>query len=336
MWNGARSQQASIERRRNNEKERKARIFNDKVRTIGIDKEGLDKQLEERKREKDAEKLEQDTFDAQMLHNSKQAHLLQIKQEREKQAKQRASYQDQYEKAMRQRELDRDVSQGAVEHMMPPGMAGEDPESDSRVCRQREQLREWLLQQQEEQAWEKERQKMEKLDYDKLRVHMDSVAMELENAEKESRKKTAVETTKFNQTMAEERHRQERELKDNPLRDLLPSKVGAPGLFPSRDRRPPAESWQQMKKFWNLQIQDKMMSKLEGIQEAQHYDRFCSKTERTALIVQRQQEQQRKQLRQQLDHCNNKAAEYDRRNRPDIKRGGIDDSFFSKFNTCSR
>nr|XP_057935678.1 RIB43A-like with coiled-coils protein 2 [Doryrhamphus excisus] len=336
MPNTARFQLASIERRRNNERERKARIFNDKVRTIGIDKEGLDKQLDEKKREKDAEKLEQETFDAQMLHNSKQAQLLQMKQDKEKLAKQRASFVDQYEKAMREREMIRDVPHGEVEEMMPPGMAGEDPDNESRVCRQREQLREWLLQQKEEQAWEKERQKMEQLDYDKFRVHMDGVALQLENAQMESRKKTAVETTKFNQSMAEERHRQERELKDNPLRDLLPSKLGAPGLVPSRDRRPRPESWQQMKKFWNLQIQEKMMSKLDGIREAQQHDCFSSKTTRTALIVQREQERQRKQLRQQLDHCNNEAAEFYRRNRPDIERGGIDDSFFTKFNTCSR
>ncbi|XP_061843752.2 RIB43A-like with coiled-coils protein 2 [Nerophis lumbriciformis] len=336
MWNSASFQTASIERRRKNEKERKVRIFNEKVRTIGIDKEGLDKQLDEKKSLKDAEKLEQATYDAQMLHNSKQAYLLQMKEEKEKHDKEKTNFQDQYEQAIREWELSRDNSQGEVEQMMPPGLAGEDPDYDSRVCRQREQLREWLLQQQKEQALEQERQKMEKLDDDKFRVHVDSVAVQLENAETERRKNKAIEMTKFNQSMAEERQRKEREVKDNPLQGLQPTKVGVPGLFHVRDRRPNPESWQQMKKFWNLQVEEKMMSDLEEVNETRQHDDFCSNVTRAALILERQQERQRKQLRQQLDHSNSTAAEFERRNRPDIERGRIDETFFSYFNTCSR
>uniref|UniRef100_A0A3Q3DFA1 Uncharacterized protein n=1 Tax=Hippocampus comes TaxID=109280 RepID=A0A3Q3DFA1_HIPCM len=246
----------------------------------------------------------------------------------------RTNFLEQYERAIQER-LNRDDSEEAVEHMMPPGMAGEDPDSESRVYRQKEQLREWLLQQQTEQAVEKERQRMEKLADDQFRVHIDNVALGLENAEMEKRKKNAVEMNEFNQAMAEERQRYERELKDDP-REIRPSQVGVPGIFHSYDRRPRPESSQQMKKFWNLQVEEKMMTKLEGIREKQQYARWCSNAARTALILQRQQERQKKELRQELDHNNSTTAEYDRRNRPDIKRGRIDDSFFAKFNTCSR
>ncbi|XP_051939315.1 RIB43A-like with coiled-coils protein 2 [Hippocampus zosterae] len=334
MWNGSQFELASVERRRNNERERKERIFNDKLRTIGIDKEGLEKQLDDKKKWKDAEKLEQDTFEAQFLHDSKQAYLLHVKEEKEKQAMERTNFLEQYERAIQER-LNRDDSEEAVEHMMPPGMAGEDPGSESRVYRQKEQLREWLLQQQTEQAVEKERQRMEKLADDQFRVHIDNVALGLETAEMEKRKKNAVEMNEFNQAMAEERQRYERELKDDP-REIRPSQVGVPGIFHSYDRRPRPESSQQMKKFWNLQVEEKMMTKLEGIREKQQYARWCSNAARTAMILQRQQERQKKELRQELDHNNSTTAEYDRRNRPDIKRGRIDESFFAKFNTCSR
>lgn len=334
MWNGSRFELASIERRRNNERERKERIFNDKLRTIGIDKEGLEKQLDDKKKWKDAEKLEQDTFEAQFLHDSKQAYLLHVKEQKEKQAMERTNFLEQYEHAIQER-LNRDDSEEAVEHMMPPGMAGEDPDSESRVYRQKEQLREWLLQQQTEQAVEKERQRMEKLADDQFRVHIDNVALGLENAEMEKRKKNAVEMNEFNQAMAEERQRYERELKDDP-REIQPSQVGVPGIFHSYDRRPRPESSQQMKKFWNLQVEEKMMTKLEGIREKQQHARWSSNAARTAMILQRQQERQKKELRQELDHNNSTTAEYDRRNRPDIKRGRIDESFFAKFNTCSR
>ncbi len=42
-------EQAAIERRRRLEKERQNRIFNNKYRLIGVDKEALDRQIEEKK-----------------------------------------------------------------------------------------------------------------------------------------------------------------------------------------------------------------------------------------------------------------------------------------------
>ncbi|XP_077427828.1 RIB43A-like with coiled-coils protein 2 [Vanacampus margaritifer] len=334
MWNGSRFELASIERRRNNEQERKERIFNDKLRTIGIDKEGLDKQLDDKKKWRDAEKLEQDTFEAQFLHDSKQAYLLQVRRDKEKYTNEKNNFLEQYEHAIEEK-LNQPDSDEVIEHMMPPGMAGEDPDSESRICRQKEQLREWLLQQQTELAREKEREKNEKLDDDKFRVHIDNVALGLENAEMERRRKNAMEMNEFNHALAVEKQRQERELKDDP-KEIQPSQLGVPGIFHSYDRRPRPESYQQMKKFWNLQIQEKMMTKLEGIRDMQQHARWSSNTARTAQILQKQQERHKKELRQELDHNNITTAEYERRNRPDIKRGRIDESFFAKFNTCSR
>lgn len=44
--------------------------------------------------------------------------------------------------------------------MMPPGLVGEDPEWKDRRQRQREQLRDWLLQQQREREAERHQQKL--------------------------------------------------------------------------------------------------------------------------------------------------------------------------------
>ncbi|XP_037106066.1 RIB43A-like with coiled-coils protein 2 [Syngnathus acus] len=334
MWSGSNFERASLERRKYNERQRKERIFNDKLRTIGIDKQGLDRQLDDKKKWKDAEKFEQDTFEAQFLHDRKQAYLLQRKEEREKSEAEKSNFQEQYARAI-QEKLNRDESEEPLENMMPPGMAGEDPNSENRVCRQKEQLREWLLQQQIELAREKERQNNERLNDDKFRVHIDNVAQGLENAVLERRKKNAVELNEFNQALAEERQRYERELRDD-FREIRPSQVGVPGMLHAFDRRPRPESSEQMKKFWNLQVEEKMMTKLEGTKEKQQYDRWCSNTTRTAMIIERQQERLKKAQRQELDYNNTTTAEYDRRNRPDIKTGRIDESFFAKFNTCSR
>ncbi|XP_077574819.1 RIB43A-like with coiled-coils protein 2 [Stigmatopora nigra] len=334
MWSGSSFEKASIERRRINEQERKERIFNDKLRTIGVDKQGLEKQLDDHKKINDAEKLEQSSFEATFLYNSRQAYLLHVKEEKEKRAQEKSSFKEQYQRVIQER-LNRDDSEEPLENMMPPGMAGEDPGSENRTQRQKEQLREWLLQQQTELAEKKEQQRMEKMNHDKFRVHIDNVAMQLEHIEMEKRKQNAVEMNEFNQAMAVEKERHEREVKEDP-REIRPSQAGVPGILHSYDRRPRPESYQQMHKFWNLQVQEKTMTEIEGLKDKQQYARWCANAARTATIIQRQQERQKKELRQELDYDNGITAEYEKRNRPDIKRGRIDESFFAKFNTCSR
>jgi len=53
---------AAIERRRNQEAQRKSRIFNAKVRTIGIDKQGLEQQVHDRKQMELMEKKRDEAF----------------------------------------------------------------------------------------------------------------------------------------------------------------------------------------------------------------------------------------------------------------------------------
>lgn len=77
------------------------------------------------------------------------------------------SYRHQHQQPWTQREYDlndphhcRKVGVGDVQ-MTLPGLAGEDPNSKSRLQRQREQLREWLIQQQSEREAERHQLKLE-------------------------------------------------------------------------------------------------------------------------------------------------------------------------------
>lgn len=77
------------------------------------------------------------------------------------------NYRHQYQQPWAQREYDlndphqcRKTDVGDVQ-MMPPGLVGEDPDSKGRLQRQREQLRDWLLQQQSERAAERDQLKAE-------------------------------------------------------------------------------------------------------------------------------------------------------------------------------
>ncbi|XP_051237541.1 RIB43A-like with coiled-coils protein 2 [Dicentrarchus labrax] len=324
--------------RANRETERRERIFNDKVRTIGVDKEALDMQIKEKQKQKEAAKEEQNTSDADMLHNSKLARLLHSRQVKEKHGMERAivNYRHQYQQPWSQREYDlndpdrcRKMEPGDAQ-MMPPGLVGEDPGSESRRQRQREQLREWLNQQQSEQAAERHQQKLEGQQYDQSRVEMDNTALQLQCLEMERRKAAAVATKEYNLAMIEEKQGQLASADAEPIL----STEAAPGLC--TDRRPPPESPQQVVQFQKYQIEERKRMELEKKQEEQQHDHVRLDSARTALLIERQQARLNKQLRRHLDSTNVALAQTHKQQRPDIERGCIDDSFFSKFNTCSR
>jgi len=53
---------AAIERRRNQEEQRKARIFNSKTRLIGVDEQALQQQVKDRRQQEDREKRRHEAF----------------------------------------------------------------------------------------------------------------------------------------------------------------------------------------------------------------------------------------------------------------------------------
>ena len=53
---------AAIERRRNQEEQRKSRIFNAKTRIIGIDKQAIDQQIKDRKQMEEFERRRSEAF----------------------------------------------------------------------------------------------------------------------------------------------------------------------------------------------------------------------------------------------------------------------------------
>uniref|UniRef100_A0A3B4XZ71 RIB43A-like with coiled-coils protein 2 n=1 Tax=Seriola lalandi dorsalis TaxID=1841481 RepID=A0A3B4XZ71_SERLL len=319
-----RTARASLQKRRDGETERQERIFNDKVRTIGVS-------------------------DADLRHNSKVACILQSREVKEKHAMEKAivNYRHQYQQPWCQREYDlndpdrcRKTDKDDAQ-MMPPGLVGEDPESKNRVQRQREQLREWLIQQQSERAAERHQQKLEGR-------FMDNKALQLQSLEMNRRKAEAVRTDTlyhshilagFVWAKTEEKRHQEQNRADKSNQpegqlkgvDVKPTldMVGAASLFPSRYRRAPPESLQQVIQFQKYQIEERKRIELEKKQEEMLHDHVRLASARTALLIERQQAKLNKQMRRHLDSTNIKLAETH-------KQGCIDDNFFSKFNTCSR
>ncbi|XP_061677853.1 RIB43A-like with coiled-coils protein 2 [Syngnathoides biaculeatus] len=330
------------QRRRGVEAQRRARLLDDKMRTIGVDKEFLDKQVAEKITRKRAEKEEQDAYDAATLDNLKRDserryQQLKVKREMEKAI---VDYRHWHQKPGGKQEFDPEGSRGGkMQMMMLPGLPGEDLDSRTRVQRQREQLRDWLIQQQEDQAAEKHRQKMEKQRDDQSRVDMDNEALQLQRKELDRRKAETVATQEWNlntMTKAEERRRQERTQKDIWQQGLHAGTMGAPGFCPSSDRKPPPESLMQITQFHKHQIEEKTRAELEEKREEMRHSTSRLDRARTAVLLERQQARRRKQLRRHMDTTNKDLATSQAQRKDDIERGHIDESFFAQFNTSSR
>ncbi|CAJ1057215.1 RIB43A-like with coiled-coils protein 2 isoform X1 [Xyrichtys novacula] len=334
---------ASLQRRQNNEAERKERIFNDKVRTIGLDLEVLESQIKEKKKLEEAAKEEQNAYDAEMLHSSKVASLLHNRQVKEKRAMEKdiVNYRHQFQQPCSKREFDlnnpdkRKTELSEVQAMLP-GLAGEDPDSESRRQRQKEQLRGWLMQQQSERESERHQQQLEELRCYQNRIEMENRALELESLNTERRKAAAVATKEFNLSMVAEKERRQVTHQTGEGTSPVESMVGVPGFYPDSEHKVPAESPQQVIQFQKNQVEEKKKIERQKKQEEELLDRVRLDSARAAMLLERQQARLNKQLRQHLDNSNVQLAEIQKQREPDIKRGGVDNSFFSQFNTCSR
>lgn len=284
-----------------------------------------------------------------MLHYSKVACILTNRQQKQQRtiAKDIVQFRQQYQQRSSQREYDLNDPERCKNtnpedtQMIIPGLVGEDPNSKSRLQRQREQLRDWLIQQQMEHASQKQRQKTEEQNYDQFMVDVNNQALHLQSLEMEKRKAAVVATKDFNLTLSEEKHRQEleRHMNDNPTESLNSMEGQLTGVDTSQsivgipeDKREVLE----LKEFQKQQIEEKRRQELSEKTQKCYYDRVRVDSARAAILIERQQAKLNKQLRKHLDGTNLKLAERRKELKPDIARGAINESFFSQFNTCSR
>ncbi|KAF6731264.1 RIB43A-like with coiled-coils protein 2 [Oryzias melastigma] len=302
-----------LERRRDREAERRERVFNDKVRTDG---------------------------DADALHQSRAAGVLQIRRMKQKHELEEAlhAFRSQNQQAWTRTEFDlndpdrwRKMDPSDAQ-MILPGLVGEDPTKSSRHQRQKEQLREWLVQQQAEQGDLQGSAGAGGWKYNQSREEILNTAGERLHLQKEQRKEAAIATKNYNLAMIEEKH----QLKEQNDPDYVLESAAVPGFSPSADVRPPPKTVEQVIRFQKYQIQEKKRLELERKQEEERFDRVRLDSARAALLMERRQARISKQLRRQLDSTNVHLAQTHKQQKPDIERGQIDESFFSKFNTCSR
>ncbi|XP_054893289.1 RIB43A-like with coiled-coils protein 2 [Poeciliopsis prolifica] len=327
----------SAERRQNYEAERRHRIFNEKFRTIGVDKEALDRQVIEKLKRKSELKNQEDAQHAEVQQYNRAAGLLQRRHEKaDRSAHQaRAAFWHQNQNPQSRREFDLndpDALKKTESQMVLPGLLGEDPQSGSRQQRQQEQLRDWLLQQQNELQQKRLKQKLDEMLDDQYRQEVGRRAMELQNLEMAKRKADLIDDANYNVAKLVEKTNREREQRE----DIALSALSIPALYPGANRKDPAETQQQVTQFQLQQVLERKRLEMERKQREEDQDRLLLDSARSAMMLERLQEKQNKQLRKHMDSVNAQLAHIRLQESPDLKRGRIDDSFFTQFNTCTR
>ncbi|TNN85070.1 putative polypeptide N-acetylgalactosaminyltransferase 8 [Liparis tanakae] len=299
-----------LQRCRDREAERRGRVFSHSTRTIGVDKEALDLQVKEKEQQEEAAREEQRAHDADVLRHSKAALLLHSREVKERRAMEKAT--EDHRRLHRQPRCQREF-----EPEDPPCLAGEDPAGESRRQRQKEQLREWLLQQQRERAAESRQRKLEEHRDDQSNADMRDKAVQLQGIEMEQRKAATIAMKDYNLAMIEEKRCQRGDPTapgNHPLTaggaEPSPPVEGGPGgSRPSSERSAPLESLQQICQFHTYQMEEKKRSELEQKRDEEQHDRVRLASSRTALLMERQQARVNQQLRRQMDSSNAALAD---------------------------
>ncbi|XP_009988206.1 PREDICTED: RIB43A-like with coiled-coils protein 2, partial [Tauraco erythrolophus] len=181
-----------------------------------VDKDALDAQVKERKIQEAAEKARNEEFANEMKRNDKILCLLEERQKNDIRNIEKAisEFQKNFQKPETRREFDLSDPQ-ALKKDRPARLSdndprctvsgmqkfmGEDLNYDQRVKFQKEQLREWFLQQQRDWNNALADKKLADELYDKDRLELDQKTMEQQRKEEETRRAVCTATKDFNRT----------------------------------------------------------------------------------------------------------------------------------------
>ncbi|CAL7936695.1 unnamed protein product [Xylocopa violacea] len=198
---------ASIQRRRQTDAERKQRIFNPRFRKIGIDKEFLDKQVAEKKQQRELERARESQLDENLIRGSELALLLEKQQEetRRQISKEIEVFRQQYQRAEHRDSQGLDGSRRSDDGtFFGQTFPAEDDNSKERAKARKEELRWWIEKQRGERVQaECERQEAERA-YQAAVISRDKRAQALDQMERDCRRRLNEATARFNRALAEE------------------------------------------------------------------------------------------------------------------------------------
>lgn len=328
-------EQAAIERRRRNEKDRAGRIFNNKHRLIGVDKTALDQQIEDRKFMEEMENKRHEAFSHDMVRNDKLLTLLDQRQEHDERELRRGmnEYRAVHQQPDARREWDlqdpdslkKDKPARVNDEDPRCGPAsiqkfdGEDLTSQARKKYQQEQLREWSLQQQHEKNISKMQHNMADKLYDFKQMEIDNRARELQRAEEECRRAINGAVSDYNDALKREQDQrqavkkaQEQDdnmteiancvfsdlLTENP--DQAASAFGPNRVVPDRWKGMSAQQIEAIRNEQQRQVAEKKREAEMQRLEDDEFDKRRLVEAKAAIIQQRKQDRTEAEISAQL------------------------------------
>lgn len=336
---------AAIERRRNRELQRQSRIFNARVRTIGIDLNALNEQVQDRTRREVEEERRHNAFAADMTRNDKITVLLQKRQEHDMRELNKAvnEFRQSYQQPYDRREFDlndpdslkKDKPARVSDDDPRCGVAslqkfvGEDLNGKAREKLQQEQAREWIKQQTNEKDQALANQKYADHLYDLKAREMDQRACELASAEADCRRAINMATKDMNQALARERKakedsdkQQEQDdnfteisnsvfgdmLTENP--DVAQSAFGPHRVITDRWKGMSPAQLAEIRRIQQAQVEEKERLKQEEEEQEKEYNKLRLTQAKAGIIAERGIERKKKEIeKDQADENRRLAAE---------------------------
>ncbi|XP_014676884.1 PREDICTED: RIB43A-like with coiled-coils protein 2 [Priapulus caudatus] len=366
---------AAVERRKNREQQRQSRIFNAKVRTIGVDINALDQQVNERKAREEWERQHEAEFSKALERTDNVAVKLQQRQEEdvrdlnkelnkfrleEQNASTRREFDiydpDALKKDSPIRTSDGDDKVGISSCQM---FDGEDLKYKARHKLQQEQLREWTMQQnQAQKEAERSRRESDRL-YERTIVRLDQQAVDVARADAECQRAINTSHRDFNATLArekaeEERQLQQRELEENTAElmdhvygdmltenpDVAKSAFGSHRVIPDRWKGMSPAQVSEIRRMQEMQRLEKQRLHDEEMNRKQEWERYLQASSRNATLQDRHTDRTRKEEACRLLEENRHLAQQQRARLAhldaDVYTNVPTRDYFSQFNTSSR
>lgn len=220
---------AKYEFRQNQEAARKERIFNPRRRLIGIDKQALDDQVEERKQQLQDEQNEKMAYDQYFNHECEKLNkkLYELSLERVRMKREIDEFRRKHQRFEQSRDFDLNDPNYLLKTPPDQGQTflGEDPISLQRHRLQLAQQKSWLEQQMYEQNEIKKDMDDAKRAFDDALNKRDVRLREIDQEEKNLRRQMQKNTAQYNLQMAREqkakRIQQKKEDDEDNLADIV-------------------------------------------------------------------------------------------------------------------
>jgi len=363
-----------IDRRRRLEEERKARIFNAKQRTIGIDKEALERQIAERQAATELEQRRDAAFADRMLVTEQRVQLMErdVQRARKDAMMSVQAYREQMQQKHMRKEWDlndptqlrkdRATREGDTDPYTGPAsiqkFSGEDLEYGNRVRRQQQQQAQWVVEQMaEKQAQIDNEQEMDRL-FAERQAEVDERRAAMEENEMTSRVvmnnavrdyNIALMDAKRDKTMQERTEEAVdaiEEIKYQLNSELLNENVGATSA--NGDGRVLKYAFRGFTKdqvvgIRNEQLRqaaDKVEQKVREKEAEESWDIVQEAVRRNLMAGEREVMRRKLELAKQTAVEQQRQADEQRARKEvlykQVYAGAMDDTFFSQFGSSSR